>query len=112
MYVRRSQIVDLCVSGAETGNRVHHTFSSIRVLNHEYVSPSAHSLPSTSFLRTSTETTPRSFQADNMFHVSIITILTDIPIILGILFMVIQTYRRKTAEVVAKIDETVIMNRE
>jgi len=46
-----------------------------------------------------------------MFHVSIMTILTDLPIIIGLLYLIMQTYKRKAAEVVAKIEESAVMDR-
>jgi len=43
-----------------------------------------------------------------MFQVSIMTILTDLPIIIGLLYIVMQTYKWKAAEVVEKIEESAL----
>lgn len=46
-----------------------------------------------------------------MFHVSIWTILTDLPIILGLVYAILQIYKRKATEFVAKIEESAVMDR-
>ena len=46
-----------------------------------------------------------------MFHIPMITILTDLPIIIGLLYVLMQTYKRKAAELVEEVEKSAVMDR-
>jgi len=43
-----------------------------------------------------------------MFQVSVLTILTDLPIIVGLLYLAMQTYKWKAAGIIGKIEESAV----